>query len=309
MNVQFSKPKGFGEILDHTFRLSKNRFKDFFLIFLILLGPVYVLQALIELAAGVSFFRTFGTGETWLERVISSFSGEFSVEDGSEMNIAAELGTGLVGLISMILAPIAQAAILFALLHMRKNEEFTVKLVIKEAFSRFWPIIGSSLLFGLIVFGIVFVPIFIFGMLGIFGAAFLEPGIGVIVAGIVLILAFAVAVAYLLIRWSFYFGAAAVENNAPGLGRSWRLTKKRGWIILGLFIVLGLIIGIISAAFEFTFGLMLGNSVLYGMIVNVVTLFTSMLFAVAFGVIFFDLKTRHDAEDLNEMIDDYNTIQ
>ncbi|MGE6753368.1 hypothetical protein ACQKFO_07945 [Rossellomorea sp. NPDC071047] len=309
MNAKFSKPKGFGEILDHTFRLSKNRFKDFFLIFLILLGPVYLLQALIELAAGVSFFRTVGTGETWFDGIVNSFSGEFTDEGGPEVNLAAELGTGLIGLISIILAPIAQAAILFALNHMRKNEEFTVKLVIKEAFSRFWPIIGSSLLFGVIVFGIVFVPIFTIGFAGVFGAALLEPGVGIVVAGVVLLLAFAVAVAYILTRWSFYFGAAAIENDAPGLGRSWRLTKKRGWILLLLFIVFGLIIGIVSSAFELTFGLVLGNSVLYGMIVNVVTLFTSMLFAVGFGVMFLDLKTRHDADDLNEMIDDYNTIQ
>lgn len=309
MNTKFSKPKGFGEILDHTFRLSKNRFKDFFLIFLILLGPVYLLQALIELAAGISFFRTVGTGETWFDGIINSFSGEFTVEEGQEVNLAAELGTGLIGLISIILAPIAQAAILFALNHMRKNEEFTVKLVIKQAFSRFWPIIGSSLLFGVIVFGIVFVPIFTIGFAGVFGAALLEPGVGIVVAGIVLLLAFAVAVAYLLTRWSFYFGAAAIENDAPGLGRSWRLTKKRGWILLLLFIVFGLIVGIVSSAFELTFGLVLGNSVLYGMIINVVSLFTSMLFAVGFGVMFLDLKTRHDADDLNEMIDDYNTIQ
>jgi hypothetical protein len=309
VNAKFSKPKGFGEILDHTFRLSKNRFKDFFLIFLILLGPVYLLQALIELAAGVSFFRTVGTGETWFDGIVNSFSGEFTDEGGPEVNLAAELGTGLIGLISIILAPIAQAAILFALNHMRKNEEFTVKLVIKEAFSRFWPIIGSSLLFGVIVFGIVFVPIFTIGFAGVFGAALLEPGVGIVVAGVVLLLAFAVAVAYFLTRWSFYFGAAAIENDAPGLGRSWRLTKKRGWILLLLFIVFGLIVGIVSSAFELTFGLVLGNSVLYGMIVNVVSLFTSMLFAVGFGVMFLDLKTRHDADDLNEMIDDYNAIQ
>jgi hypothetical protein len=306
MNAQFSKPKRFGEILDHTFRLSKNRFKDFFLIFLILLGPVYLLQALIELAAGVSFFRTVGSGETWFDGIVNSFSGEFSTESGQEVKLAAELGTGLIGLITMIITPIAQAAILFSLNHMRKNEEYSVKLVLKEAFSRFWPIIGSSILFGLIIFGLVFIPLVSGIFAGVFGAAFLDPGVGIIVTSIILFLVFALAIAYLLTRWSFYLGAAAIEDDAPGLGRSWRLTKKRTFTIIGLYIVFGLIVGIINTAFEFTFGLVLGNSVLYGMIVNVVTIFTTMLGAVMFGVIFFDLKTRHDADDLNEMIDDYN---
>ncbi|KPL60547.1 hypothetical protein [Rossellomorea vietnamensis] len=308
MNAQFSKPKRFGEILDHTFRLSKNHFKDFFLIVLILLGPVYLLQALIELASGVSFFRTTGSGETWFDGIVNSFSGEFSAEEGPAVNVGAELGTALIGLITMILSPIAQAAILFTLNHMRKNEDYSVKLVIKEGFSRFWPIIGSSILFGLIVFGFIFVPVFTIGIAGVFSAALFDTGVGVIITIIVLFLLVAAVVAYLLTRWSFYLGAAAIEHDAPGLGRSWRLTKKRAFTIIGLYIVFGLIIGIVSTAFELTFGLVLGNSVLYGMILNVVTLFTTMLFAVGFGVMFFDLKTRHDADDLNEMIDDYHTI-
>ena len=308
MNAQFSKPKRFGEILDQTFRLSKNHFKDFFLIFLVLLGPVYLLQALIELGAGVSFFKSMGAGETWFDGIMNSFSGEFSAEEGPQVNLAAELGTGFIGLITMILTPIAQAAILFTLNHMRKNEEYSVKRVIKEAFSRFWPIIGSSILFGLIVFGLVFVPVFTVGIAGVFSATVFDPGVGTIITLIVLLLVFALVVAYLLTRWSFYLGAAAIEEDAPGLGRSWRLTKKRVFTIIGLYIVFGIIIGIVSTAFELTFGLVLGNSVLYGMIINVVTLFTSMLGAVGFGVIFFDLRTRHDGDDLNEMIDDYNSI-
>ncbi|MBN8192231.1 hypothetical protein JI667_08730 [Bacillus sp. NTK074B] len=308
MNAQFSKPKRFGEILDHTFRLSKNHFKDFFLVFLVLLGPVYLLQALIELAAGVGFFRTASAGETWFDGIINSFSGEFTAEPGQEVNLGAEMGTGLIGLITMILTPIAQAAILFSLNHMRKNENYSVKHVLKEAFSRFWPIIGSSILFYLIVFGLIFIPVVSGIFAGVLGAAFLEPGVGIIITTFILFLALALIIAYLLTRWSFYLGAAAIEQDAPGLGRSWRLTKKRVFTIIGLYIVFGLIIGIVNMAFEFTFGLVLGNSVLYGMIINVVALFTTMLGAVAFGVIFFDLKTRHDADDLNEMIDDYTTI-
>ncbi|BCB02386.1 hypothetical protein [Bacillus sp. KH172YL63] len=309
MNAQFSKPKGFGEILDHTFRLSKNHFKDFFLVFLILLGPVYLLQALIELAAGVSFFRSIGGGETWLEGVMSSFTGELDAEDGQSVNLGAELGTGLIGLITMILTPITQAAILFALNHMRKNEEYSVKLVLKEAFSRFWPLIGSSLLFGVIMFGLIVVPMIAIFMGGAFSALAFDFGVGTIVTIILVFLVFAVGIGYLLTRWSFYLGAAAIEEDAPGLGRSWNLTSKRAWTLIGLYIVFSLIFAVISLAFEFTFGLLLGQSVLYNMIVNIISLFTSMLFAVGFAVMFFDLKTRHDADDLNEMIDDYHTIQ
>ena len=73
MDTKFNKPKTFGEILDHTFSLSKNRFKDFFLILLILMGPIYLLQALIQLLSGVSFFRELGSGEMWFEQILMSF--------------------------------------------------------------------------------------------------------------------------------------------------------------------------------------------------------------------------------------------
>ncbi|WP_064094268.1 hypothetical protein [Rossellomorea aquimaris] len=307
MNEQFSRPKGFGEILDHTFRLSKNRFKDFFLIYLILVGPVYLLQGLIQLAAGTSFFRAAGNSGNWIEDIINSFNTE-TVAVSEPINMAAEIGIALIGLIAIILLPVAEAAILFALNHIRKNEEYTVKKVIKQAFSRFWPIIGSSILFGLIVFGLIVVPMIIIGIGGGVFGVFMEPSVGIIFA-IIAFLAVAVGIAYLLTRWSFYFGAVVLENDAPGISRSWTLTKKRTWVLMGLYIIFSLIVGIVSIAFELSFGALLGNSVVYGMIINLVSLFTGMVFAVGYGVMFLDLKTRHDGDDLNEMIDDYNAVQ
>ena len=48
MDERFNRPKGFGEILDLTFSLSKNKFRDFFFISLIFMGPIYLIQALIS---------------------------------------------------------------------------------------------------------------------------------------------------------------------------------------------------------------------------------------------------------------------
>ena len=309
MDPQFNKPKGFGEILDHTFRLSKKRFKDFFLIFLILVGPVYLLDALLQLLGGTNFFREIDGGGSWFEQILTSFNGtstEFTTTDSST-SILTILGAGITGILSMILLPIAEAAILFALNHIRKNEEYTVKMVIKQAFSRFWPIIGSAILFGLITVGIIIIPIMIVSFGGVFGAS-MDPIRGVIFV-IITILAFGVGIGYLLTRWSFYFGAVVLENEAPGLSRAWSLTKNRTWPLMGLYIVFTLIVTIINSSVELSFGAVLGSSVLFSLIVNVVTLFTSMVFAVGFAVMFLDLKIRHDGDDLKEMIEDYDAIQ
>jgi len=57
-----------------------------------------------------------------------------------------------------------------------------------------------------------------------------------------------------------------------------------------------------------TLGIVLGNSVLLTLISNLVTLVTTMIFSVGYGVMYLDLKTRNDADDIKEMLEDYKTI-
>jgi len=303
LDSKFRKPKRFGEILDHTFSLSKNRFSDFFLIMLIFMGPVYLIQAMISLFSGVSFFREVGSGESWVEQILNGF---VETEELYSNALGLSLGVIITGLLSLILFPLAEASVLLAINHIRNQEEYTVSSVIKEAFSRFWPIIGSSILFAIITLGIIIVPIFMITMAGVFGVI-TDPIFGIIL-GIILFLGFAVLIGYLLTRWSFYFGSVVIDREAPGLTRSWRLTQGRPWILLGLYIIFYLIISSISATVEFTFTLFLGNSVLLSIIVNIVSLFTSMFFTVGYAVIYLDLKIRHDADDLKELIEDYKSI-
>lgn len=266
------------------------------------MGPVFLLEAILQLFSGTSFFREVGKGNTWIEQNLSSFldTGTF---DSSDFGV--DIGTIIVGLVSVVLALIAKAAILFAIDHLRKNEAYTVGSVIKQAFSRFWPMIGSNLLFGFITFWIIIFPIVMVTLTAVFGYM-VNPILGVLGA-ILLFLGFAVGIGLLLTRWSFYFGSVVLDKESPGLGRSWRLSRKRTWALMGLYIIFYLIISSISFAIEMTFGSFLGNSVLLTLIVNIATLFTTMIFSVGYAVMYLDLKTRHDADDLKEMIEDYNT--
>ena len=304
MENKFSTPKGFGEILDHTFQLTKNRFKDFFMILLIFMGPVYLVQAILQLSSGTSFFREVGSDGEWFEQILTSFEESGTFDSSS---LGADIGLIIIGILSAILAPIAEAAILFTINHVRRNEDYTVGSVIKEAFSRFWPIIGSSILFGLITVGIIIIPVAIVAFTGAFVAATVNP-IGGILLGIVLFLGFAVLVGLLLTRWSFYFGSVVLDKVSPGLGRSWRLTRKRTWVLLGLYIIFYLIISCITFGVQMTFGIVLGDSVLLTLITNLVTLVTTMIFSVGYGVMYLDAKTRHDADDLKEMLEEFKTV-
>ncbi|RST77157.1 hypothetical protein D4T97_001270 [Siminovitchia acidinfaciens] len=301
MDEKFSRPKGFGQILDHTFGLSKRHFKDFFLILLVFLGPIYLLQAFIQLVSGVSFFREVGAGETWFEQMVMSFG------ETENASLAADLGIALVGLVTIFVAPVATAAIMFAIDHLRKGEDYTVGSVIKQAFSRYWPMLGSTILFCLIAFGLFVVPVILVTIAGVVGAI-VFPIVGIILA-IVLFLGFAVGIGLLLTRWSFYFGAVIFEEETPGLSRSWKLTKGRTWVLFGLFIIFSLIITVISTTLELTFGMLLGNSVLLSLIISAASIFTTMIFTVGYAVMYFDLKIRNDADDLKEMIGEYHTPQ
>lgn len=265
------------------------------------MGPVYILEAVILLASGTSFFREVGPGDDWISQIANSFDETVVAEN---IGLGGALGTMFIAILGLILFPVAEAALLMALNHIRKNEEYTISSVIKKAFSRFWAMLGSNIVFGLIVFGFFFVSVLIIVPIGIFGAiAF--PIIGVLFA-IVLGLGLFVGLGYLLTRWGFYFGSVVLDYESPGLSRSWHLSKKRGWVLFGLYIVFFLIISAISFAIETTFSIFLGNSVLLSLIVNFTTIFTTLLFAVGYGVMYLDAKVRHDAEDLDEMIEGFN---
>ncbi|PFN96109.1 hypothetical protein COJ85_24875 [Bacillus sp. AFS076308] len=305
MYSKFKKPKAFGEILDHTFSLSKNRFKEFFMILIVFMGPVYLLQAIIQMATGTSFFRDTGTGGQWYEQILSNLDSSAGSFDSS--SLGADIGLIVVGLVSFLLFPVAEAAILFAIQHIKNEEEYSVSSVIKEAFLRFWPMLGSSILFGFILLGIILIPILIVAFSGATLAAAVHPILGILV-GILLFIGFAVGVGLLITRWSFYFGSVVLDKVTPGFTRSWRLSKKRTWFLFGLYIVFYLIVSIISFAVQLTFGALLGDSVLLGLISNLASLFTTMIFSVGYGVMYLDLKTRNDAEDLKELIEDYQSI-
>ncbi|WP_416147260.1 hypothetical protein ACM26V_13630 [Salipaludibacillus sp. HK11] len=299
MKKLFSGPKGFGEILDLTFQLSKSRFKDFAKIFLIIMGPIILLEALVQFAYGMSFFRETGPGSNWFEQIVSSFEGneaEFST------NLAADLMILFLAFINMLLFPIAMAAVLIVVNHLRKGEEYTVGSVIKQAFSRFWAILGSNILLFLIIMGLIFVPV----MMIIVGAFVVDGFIAVIIIGLLAGLAYALGFSLFFTRISFYFGSVVIDKVTPGFIKSWKLSRSRTWVLFGLYVVLYLIIGLINVASEATFGIFLGNSVLMLLINNFVWLFTSIILSVGYAVMFFDLKTRNHGDDVKDLLADYN---
>ena len=294
MKDQFGRQKRFSEILDHTFQLLKSNFSTFFLVCLILLGPIYLIEALLLLNSGVSFFREIGTsGGSWFEDVMSGF------EEGVGVSVGMN---NVMGLLMIFLGPVAAASILFGVHRIKNGETFTAGSLIKQAFARFVPLVGSSFILGAI-FVAIFIAVFIVFTIAV-GIMFTDP-----VSALfgVLILLFGIFLGFVLLftRWGFYMASVAFKEGFPGIPQSWRLTKNNTWRVFGLFLVIFLITGIIYAAIDGVTALLLGNSVLYMIIINLATILITVINAVAYSVIYFDLKVRQDGDDLKEMIDEY----
>lgn len=296
MEKVFTRPMQFGEILDLTFRIIKDHFAKLFLLLLAINSPVIIIQVLVQIVAGRGLIRDLAPGENFIEQFINTYAVNDELFNTTELS-----GNLIVTFISLLVYPIATAAVFLIVKKIKDQQDYELKAVVGDSFSRFWPLLGSSILFGIITFFVVVIPMAIIAAL--IGLSF---GMGGILAGILLIFVLLAALLgslLLVSRWSFYF-PITLFDEAPGISDSFRLTRGRTWITFGLYITLFLITMFIGSAVEFL-SLFLGMSVLYTTILNVVSVFTSMIFTVGIAVIYFDLEVRQTGSDLKEMIDSY----
>ena len=297
MEKVFSRPKQFGEILDLTFRIIKDHFGKLFLLLLAFNSPVIITQIIVQVFAGRGLIRDVAAGENFIEQFINTYT----VTNDELFNSTELSGNLIVLLISLLIYPVATASVFLIVKRIKNKQSYDLKEVASQSFARFWPLLGSYILFGLVAFFVITIPVAIIAVL--IGITF---AMGSILAGVFLILILLAALLgslLLLTRWSFYL-PISLFDQAPGLSESFRLTRGRTWITFGLFITLALITTFIGSAVE-GLSLFLGLSVLYTTIISVVGVFTSMIFTVGIAVIYFDLEVRQTGSDLKDMIESY----
>lgn len=318
MEYNNEKPLRFGEVLDLTFRVIKEHFSKLFLIVLLLTGPLYLLQALAMYLSGTPFV-SFSNNESWYQTFINQFEGTGELPVNAYGSFELILLISAMLLLSIVALPIAEAAILLTIDHIRKDEKFTLGGTIKRALSRYWALLGGSALYFLIVFSFLLFYIFgatifiglIAGVIGIISEAFLSSTLGIVIIGIlsgIILIGLLIPILYLTVRWSFYFPPIVFEKVSPGLSKSWQLTRKSFWRLLGLFIVISVIVFIITIIFQLIFQLLLGTSVLTNLLNNILTIFTTMISFVAYSIVYFDLRLRNDTSELKSMIQSYDPV-
>lgn len=298
MDARFKSPKTFGQILDHTFSISKAHFKNLFLVLLIFVGPIILLTGFMMLLQGDPLFQRNLEKEEWFMEFF------YDLDQGFVL-LLPDVYWIISIVLNIFLTPMAIASILLVVNHIRKGESYEIGDVIKQAFNRYGPMLGSSILFGLLIAAIYFVFAFVY--FGLIFTLFSNDNVGGGIFILLLLPAFLVGILLFITRFSFYLGSVVFKEGTPGFSRSWKLTRKRTWATLGLYFVLVIIIVLINAGLQITVGLILGNGVVGYVVINLLLLIGTIILTVGYAVMYFDLKLRNDPGDLQDMIDSYES--
>lgn len=303
----YTKPLVISEMLDAMFQIIKRNFAALFLISIILLAPFYLIQGVLFWNGGLSFFRQETEGPWYM--VFMDKSLEEMVANFSIPQLLSLFAVWF--LLFYILMPMAEAATLVAIDQIRRGEKIQPIACIKKAFSRFWALIGGSIVYGVIVFGLIFLVSLVIGALigliwltdGFFGIQALF--VSAIILAVLLGIGGLIGLIYISVRLSFYFAVIVFEKVSPGITQSWNLTRKSFWRAFLMATNVMILSWIISGAFEVLFTFLLGYSVLGILLLDFVNIFTYMLVFVGYGVVFFDLKLRNEGTDLKTMMNEY----
>jgi len=270
------RPLGIGEILDATFRLYRENFVPFVRIAAIGVIPTQILTVLVLLSATPD-------NDFVVERTDVFGNTTTDIDSGQLWRfLAAALLTAIVGLIATL---IVSAAITRAVAHYYVDgERPDVGASLRAALTRFFPLLGMTILFALGVLG---------GTL-----ACLLPGV------------------FLYVAWTVAAPALIMEGAGPSgaLGRSLRLIRPRWWPTFGLLLLVLLITSIASQIISIPLNLIFGGggglfgsvdpddltrSVVASGVAGVVTgLLTQPFAAIVTVVLYVDLRVRHEGFDV-----------
>ncbi|MGN7470330.1 ABC transporter ATP-binding protein [Brevibacillus sp. SAFN-007a] len=319
MNQMPMTPMGVGKLLDKSFHVYRQHFGAYFFLALIWFGPVLLLQQLLltdlrdipllmQETEGVGFWESIGEKLGGQQAAISAQTAPF-------------FWYGLVIAPLLMLVSYPQLIAAATLLTKSVWEQQTVdgKAALKGALGRFWPLAGSTLVYGLLMiavllgFGLVFFPIGSLLAVGVSGSmdTFFGAGsdinpfffIAAFLFGYLLFLIGLLLVpGYFLLRWSFYLPLVLFEQGGVGIGKSWQLTKGNFWRLFAIFIVLTLLYSIFSGGLQAVIMGVLGTSIISQLIMVVLSCLLMPWIAIVYALAYFDLRVRKEGTDLQELM-------
>lgn len=309
------RPLGVTEIISGAFEALRANPRAMFLPALIVMSIVGLLSA------AVTFLAT----RAQLDALAALPATSGTSADDTELALETFRITGVTSLVqlgpSLLLSLVS--TILTGLLIMTVSRSVLGRIatpgeVWARVRPRIWPLIGQSMVIGVIslVAALFSLGLFVTIVAAIISALDGDPNLTAIMVGVlvlfILTLVFIIVAVYLTIRLSFSSAALILENVGvwEGMRRSWHLTKGSFWRVLGILLlallITGTLVGIVSGALGLVSGLtavgrpgpyataMAASSFLSSFLQAAVLPFTSAVVALTY----IDLRMRKEGLDV-----------
>lgn len=299
------RPMDLGDILDSTIRVYRRRPWVFLSILAVIVGiPMMITQT--STAYVQSLFQELwksGDPAVWAEISNLVTSREYLTATGFML---------FGGIILFFLAPIAQAAMVYAVSETILGRMVGLKQSINAIMPRAWKIIQAYILYFLISLGVFAIP----------GAAMvaLIPGepevydlsVGASFGIFGLLFLIAVCMTFLTIKFIFIPHAIVLDNTGviAGLRRSFTISNGYWWRTFGIYMIISVIIGIINSLLGQTVKLMgWGLSMLpgvdsmiivaaNGVVMTIISIILNPITFIATTLLYYDLRIRKEGFDL-----------
>ncbi|QRG65609.1 ABC transporter ATP-binding protein [Brevibacillus choshinensis] len=319
MNQTPLAPMGVGKLLDRSFEVYRQHFGAFFLMTLMLFGPFLLLQDILIFDLGsMSFFVQDTDGSDFWESMASRFAAEEAVATDQ---------IGFLLLYLLVVLPLmsfgAYPQLLSGVILLTKaaieGKELGIRDALKQSFRRFWPLVGATIVYGLVIIGIVLgfmlVCALFFFLFTLVSGATLDSlfegdsGVGPIVFAIFFVIAYVlfllvimVVPGFFMLRWGFYLPYTLLEGDGVAIGKSWRLTQGNFWRLFGLYLVLIVLYSVLSGGLQAVITASMGVSVISQLILLVASCLLTPWMLIVYSLAYFDLRVRKEGTDLFSML-------
>lgn len=302
------QPLTFGTILGRSFSALRHNPK-------VLLGFAMVVQTIVYLVVTVAISGIAFASFSRLDTVPTGTDEWDAVLTGS-ITLTALAGLVL-GLLAGAVGVLVQAVVISDVLHAAVAEKMTLRMLWKRVRPVAWRLIGYTILLSLAIGVLVVV---VGGLIVVLAAA--VPAAAVVL-GILVVLAAIPISLWLAVKLLLVPAVLIVEHTSLGtaLARSWRLTRGRFWVILGILVLVSLVFGavaqIVSIPFSFLASALsaviaptgdpnataiIGIVATLGLTQIVTLLIQSVAVIVqstAAGLVYIDCRMRHEGLDLD----------
>ncbi len=246
-------PLSLERILQLTFSLFRFRWRTFVGITLVVMVPVTLATALLQVMTVDAISRST---EALLR---AARSGELTSAAFVDLIPWQAIVISWIGsLVLSMFAFIVSAAITHAVAVAVGGGQPGVAASLRAAFGKFGTFIGVFLITSLVTVVIALITVAVGAVL----LLALQPGL-VVFLGLILVVGLVALLIFITIRWAFSIAVVMLEGAGAmrALGRSWSLVTGSSWRVLGYVLLLALLVGLPVAVITYLVNTVIGTGV------------------------------------------------